>query len=77
MKWISVLEKMPEPYIGVLCFVKSETLKDFPEDGSQFVGYFSDSGKRWSCVYGDGWIPYSKEEITHWMPLPEPPDEVD
>jgi hypothetical protein len=59
-QWISVKERLPEPYSGVLfmgtkggvCpgFVQSETDPIF-----------------WDCFDNE------QREATHWMPLPEPP----
>jgi hypothetical protein len=53
-----------------------------PEDAEPVLGYFPKS-KEVSEVYWDGeedsWvcheISYEKEEVTHWMPLPEKPEE--
>lgn len=67
-KWISVQERLPEEYKPVLVYAKHT-----PE-------YFSD----WSVVMedvwlGDGWdcnADTDVHEVTHWMPLPEPPVEV-
>lgn len=65
-KWISVKERMPEEYKPVLVYAKHT-----PE-------YFSD----WFAVMEDTWLGDSWEcngdsdvhEVTHWMPLPEPPE---
>jgi uncharacterized protein DUF551 len=78
MEWISVEDRLPEKHKPVLCFVTSSGRKkpppEYMKDGPIFVGtrgdYYSDS---WSSVYGDGYIPFDDDEISHWMPLPEPP----
>jgi hypothetical protein len=36
---------------------------------SRFVGYWDDQASGWTPVYG----PYVVENVTHWMPLLEPP----
>lgn len=60
-RWISVEEMVPVTTDDVLCCVTS---------GFQFVGYFEGIRGRWE-LYGQ-----SRESVTHWMPLPEPPKEV-
>ena len=56
--WISVKERLPEPYVRVLCYYSgrggvriSEMFGSVPEFGLE-------------TMYG---------KVTHWMPLPEPP----
>jgi len=55
--WISVKERLPEPYTHVLCHAF----------GNVFVAMRDK----------DGWmgLEYANEYITHWMPLPQPPEE--
>lgn len=63
-KWISVEDMLPEPFIPVLCFLEW--------------------GEALCCHYdGNGWVVnYDGEDagpyytITHWMPLPKPPEEA-
>lgn len=60
-QWISVKDRLPEKFINVLCWYPSKNY------GSNIVidylesdlGYFAHQFK-----YG---------ELTHWMPLPQPP----
>ena len=66
MEWISVKERVPELNSAVLGYA--------PRYGNIFAVYY-DSVCRWIV-----WSPTSNEifpasqgEITHWMPLPEPP----
>jgi hypothetical protein len=65
-KWISVEERLPE--------VGKEVLICDARDS--FLGMFSLEEMKSDEVYywfdGDGWrLP--SDEVTHWMPLPEPP----
>ncbi len=58
--WISVTDRLPEDYVEVLITVVSKL-----------------TGK--ITVRGHEWWPIDKNEnagtiITHWMPLPEPPE---
>jgi hypothetical protein len=52
-KWISVKDRLPEKYVGVLVYNGS-----IHEDFICSSGYF-----------------YDTLDVTHWMPLPEPPKE--
>lgn len=77
-EWISVKDRLPEKYTPILCFVTSNKRPDrasqYMKDGPIFVGklggYDCDD---WCSVYGDGYIPFDDDEITHWMPLPIAP----
>ena len=64
-KWISVKDRMPEPGVNVLarCF--------YHERWQMFVCYVSkrNLGNWYTGVAGQ-WA-----QVTHWMPLPEPPEE--
>ena len=67
-KWISVEERLPERYTPVLGYIKKEDTEAYIAhvvvlDG----GYWAkDTGVYYDDVGGF---------ITHWMPLPEPPEE--
>lgn len=68
-KWVSVTERLPEPYVRVLvlrqrfndggCFQRVEHI--IPVYGGEFAWFMDMSS----------W----KSKVTHWMPLPEPPKE--
>lgn len=63
MSWISVTERLPEEYGKYLCCVKSCLFRDAAYQmilGYDQLGFF------------DGIF---SMEVTHWMPLPEPPKE--
>ena len=68
-KWISVEERLPEPYQNVLTCAR----KLFGADRLLVYGidYTIDTGE-WVCG-GESY----KTMITHWTPLPEPPKEVE
>lgn len=63
-KWISVKDGLPEQYHSVL------TASKCGDWYSIRLGCIDSSGE-WS---GDL---FRTNEVTHWMPLPEPPKEVD
>lgn len=58
-QWISVKDKLPEKFEPVIVC---------REDGKVEQGY-KDVGDWWK-VYGT-----RTKRVTHWMPLPEPPEE--
>ena len=58
MEWISVKDRLPKKNINVLVVAKGEV-----HEGS--------IGRVFWCIPNfDG---YCNNDITHWMPLPEPP----
>lgn len=57
--WISVKDRLPEPHTDVLFFGR---------DGF-FIGWYGYLMKKWrSDEFGE------VQEVTHWMPLPTPPE---
>lgn len=62
-KWISVKDKLPEKEGEYIAF-----------DGESVFGAYYEidtSGTRWT----DPVEMYGEFEVTHWMPLPEPPND--
>lgn len=68
--WISCSERMPDDKQYVWCWGKSYGWTEC----DTFEGYYDWSRNKWWTVTGDGEEPASK--VTHWMPLPEPPQEA-
>lgn len=65
-KWISVKDRLPEDWKRVLVCIRH---KHNPEDGYREIGIL-----HWTKPYG--WsMKDNYYEITHWMPLSEPPKE--
>ena len=61
-EWIPVSERLPEKDDKVLAVVK--------EDGYNRIAFvFYEDRRWWDCFY-DG---FHNINVTHWMPLPEPP----
>jgi hypothetical protein len=64
-KWIPVTERLPEAFVFVLVHMPGE--KPFP---TVREGFISNNGV-WHSAYFDR----EPDEVTHWMPMPEPPKE--
>lgn len=60
-KWISVKDRLPK---DGECVIVYDTREDY-------IGMWEFSGVAW---YNDDYNPLSIDEVTHWMPLPEPPE---
>ena len=63
MKWIPVSERLPEEGTFVDCYV-----------GGYMQGRYTDILFKDSGFHKTVTIPL--HNVTHWMPLPEPPEEV-
>ena len=61
-KWIPVTEQLPEKKHCVLIFTKKGGTAEGEYDGDGWTQY------RWSAKMG-------ADVVTHWMSLPEPPEE--
>ena len=68
--WISCSERMPNDKQYVWCWGKSYGWTEC----DTFEGYYDCSRNKWWAVTDNGEEPASK--VTHWMPLPELPQEV-
>ena len=61
-EWISVEDRLPDGEDPVLIFVKE----------TEHYGFHKEKRKVYYCQY----LAYADDyEVTHWMPLPEPPKE--
>ena len=67
MSWINVDEKLPKPFIACLILY----------NGTVYFAAYCNGQWRYSDFPG-GYVYYVDYEdlhyITHWMPLPEPPE---
>ena len=72
-KWISVEERLPEPYQCVIVHARhTEKWRNNAKPEEQWHVVEED------CWLGDGWecnADTDIHEVTHWMPRPEPPKE--
>ena len=65
-EWISVKERLPGEGKDVLVYATSKFI-----GGSKITTDRLEEGEKHPIwIYTHGWF-----EVTHWMPLPEPPEE--
>lgn len=65
-RWIPVTERLPENLTSVIVHRK---------DGGIFMWEYFDTSSTDECWIDDSMNVYSFYDVTHWMPLPEPPKE--
>lgn len=73
MKWINIKEESPEKQNnGYYPTVIVQML-----DGEVAIGFIDISGDTWWVLHGDDDVlkEHDRTDVTHWMPLPEPPKE--
>lgn len=63
--WISVKDRLPEPFVSVLTHMPEE--RPLP---TVHEGYISRDG-----IWTAGMFRREPGEVTQWMPMPEPPKE--
>lgn len=66
-KWISVKNRLPKDQRNVL------TINGHGE--INIMCLWSKRGELWTWIYHERFVHYN--DITHWMPLPEPPKEAE
>jgi len=66
MKWISVKTEQPP---------KDRNIFVLDECGGMANVYWSKKNNRWEFETYEIWIMEFPDEITHWMPLPERPEQ--
>ena len=79
-KWIPVTERLPEKDGKYLVFERSgsrtvTSVLRFAKDARKVDRY--DFRGRWKNAwyeYDSEWGHYTVDSVTHWMPLPEPPE---
>lgn len=63
-QWIPVTEKLPVEYVSVLVYIPS----DYPLPQAKEAYLANGVWVTKMCIYRE-------KDITHWMPIPEPPKE--
>ena len=77
-KWIPVSERLPDKkgkYLALLEYVKCTMILNFSLDFLVCDEYGFPTKEKKSCFYyyDDDWENIEVPEVTHWMPLPQPP----
>lgn len=62
-EWISVKERLPKPFVSVLVQMPDEAPCPTVREG-----FITDKG-----IWHSAWYDREPDEVTHWMPMPEPP----
>lgn len=65
-QWIPVTERLPEQYVSVLVYIPSDAQLPTVKEAYLVDGYWM------TRMYA-----YREKEITHWMPMPDGPKEVE
>ncbi len=73
-EWISVKDRLPEVYERVLCILNGEQIvlqleKESPAFEESFKEFLY-----WHEPF-DEYMQIEWHEVTHWMPLPKPPEQ--
>lgn len=71
MTWININDKLPNPGETVLVFTNDES--DYEYIAPIRLGIIDDR----NCWYNECLGEIEEHNITHWMPLPEPPNGMD
>lgn len=73
-EWIKCSERLPEEYVIVICYAKHYDDENF----SVRPGWCwkQDDKHKWvTSVIGTNGVDGQIDEVTHWMPLPSPPED--
>ena len=70
-KWISVKDRLPEDYEEALMLVYSP----FVWRGLIYSGFHHSEIPQWTTADMTVYKDYKYNRVTHWMPLPKPPEE--
>jgi hypothetical protein len=76
MKWISVKDRLPEKYKKVIVTNGKQVCLHYKQSGWNFKGSEGDDLFPLSCEQSESWYCGIEEgDVTHWMPLPDTPNE--
>lgn len=70
-EWISVNERLPKKGEVVLGYLERSIYRMNYPHTEPMVFVFIDTLGKWKRAYGADTVDY---DVTHWMPLPEPPE---
>ena len=62
-EWVSVKDRLPENDQWALCFMEDKSFGTFRVFQWNYIDWQWNDGNEW----------FDEKDVTHWMPLPEPP----
>jgi hypothetical protein len=73
--WISVKDRLPEKGISIMACAKYRITPERDFSYSMYVAWIENFGRENKPIWQYSWCCgcFCGEDITHWMPLPEPP----
>lgn len=77
-RWISVTERLPEENGRYLVRYKRDIVLDYTEvhdDEVRIMRFFVGTGWRYPFLCQPELRAAEQQTVTHWMPLPQPPEE--
>ena len=79
MEWISVKDNLPKQGESVLACALYRITPQCEVSNSMYVAWIENFGKENKPIWQYSWCCgcFCGEEITHWKPLPEAPNEMD
>lgn len=75
MEWISVDDKLPEEDVDVLIYWEAPPTWNCIEIMSRKAWKDEENGIDFENCFHDNRGGYLSEDVTHWMPLPNPPEQ--
>jgi hypothetical protein len=75
-EWIGVEDKLPELKIDMGSYCMSVDLPCLTKDNNQWFRCHLVGTDDGDLFWGSGEISNADERVTHWMPIPDPPEEA-
>ena len=74
-EWISVADRLPDPDGAIQYRTLYPVVLVCLSNGEPGLAIYTDdiNDGRFTWVHWDEYYNYAPDEITHWMPLPDPP----
>ena len=72
--WIKTEDRLPEKGVDVLVYIPTNAYINSTVDMAELIEIeYSGNVLTWLRADGHNYCDVEKNEVTHWMPLPEPP----
>lgn len=73
MQWISIKDKLPESFTNVLV---CDSAGECVDEREATTAYFDSVDGQWYHLAFWDYDLWHKATVTHWMPLPKPPEGI-